>query len=379
MRLYLLVFFAATAFAFIADVMQRQISNMGQGEPLSLHARHSLAVLRSGRVMMIIFSALVYILLSGLRYDTGYDYMYSYVPSLDVVRGGDVSHYDPFFNMIIGIFARFSSDQWFFACTAAYTVIMIYVGFSMDSKYIIVPVALFFTSFNYLRSFCFVAQYVAMATVFVGFLLLLKKRYSAAVILLVLGILIHKSAEVMIVLYLLYFLGNKIILILSFMFPLIAEMAQSLFRSLLISVSANSRFETYIDGQYDIGYEDMSLIYANLTIFLLFLFVVFCQREIFSYNKKGTMYLMIQSLALGFSLLQTVIPVGYRFVWYFALFQLISIPYMLRLILKGSLYYIVCAIICILYFFWMVKYPIANGASQVLPYHPVFNPNISIE
>ncbi|PAU68636.1 EpsG family protein [Bifidobacterium criceti] len=378
MKLYLLVFFAAVAFAFVADVMQRQITGMEERGNLSLHARRSLVSLRSSRVVVIMCSALVYILLSGMRYDTGFDYMYSYVPSLEEVRRGNASHYDPFFDLVIAAFAKFSSNQWFFAGMALYTIAMIYIGFCMESKYVLVPVALFFTSFNYLRSFCFVAQYVAMATLFVGFLLLLKKRYVGAVALLILGILLHKSAEVMIIFYVLYFLSNKILLALAALLPLFGMLGQGPVRSVLVKLTGDSRFAVYINGQFDVGYADMSLVYANLAFFVLFLVIVFITRDNITHDKQGTMYVVAQSLALGFAFLQIVIPVGYRFVWYFAFFQLVSVPYMLRKVTKGTLYYAICTGICVLYYIWMVRYPLTNGASQVLPYHPFFDPNVTI-
>ncbi len=378
MTLYLIVFLAALVFAFLSDVCERQIVTE-QKLSLRTSVKRSLLGLRSARTTLIICSALVLVVLSGVRYDTGYDYMYSYVPSLETVRAGDASHYDPFFNFIISIFAKLNDNQWFFAATAAYTVFMMYLGFVLESKYVTVPVALYFCSFNYLRSFCFVAQYTAMATLFVGFILLLKKKYIGAVVLLIVGVLLHKSAEIMIVFYLCYFLSTKVLLIISLFFPVIAEIGHSFFRSIIVHFASGSRFDEYIAGQYDVGYEDTTLITVNLLAFAIFLLVILYEQKNVVSDKKAMMFFLAQSLALGFACLQTVIPVGYRFVWYFALFQIVSIPYMLKYVLHGALFYIACGLICAAYYYWMIKYPIASGASQILPYHPYFNPEITIE
>ncbi|MGZ7240535.1 EpsG family protein, partial [Streptococcus pyogenes] len=76
--------------------------------------------------------------------------------------------------------------------------------------------------FNYLRSFCFVAQYVALATFFVGFTALLKKKWIPAAILIVLAVLLHQSAIIVVPFVLMYFMRTRWMMVVSILLPVFA-------------------------------------------------------------------------------------------------------------------------------------------------------------
>lgn len=380
MILYGIVFIVALFFAFCADLCQRETVVPISAVTSTNGWRHDMlaqtATAKGARNAFIVLSALSLILLSGLRYDTGYDYLYSYVPSLDATRAGYESHYDPLFNFIITVFAQFDSNQWFFASMAVYTVGMTYYALCKQSKYVMVPIALYIASFTYLRAFCFVAQYVSIATFFVGSVFLLQRKYVKALVFLILGCMLHLSGLVVVPLFLLFLISNRTMLIVSILLPVFSLVGQSTIRILAERFSVNTRFDYYISSHYDSAYSDPRLTLINLAIFLLFILIWCMAKQTIASDKRAHWYLLAQSFALAFSFVQPVFPVGYRFVWYFMIVQCVSIPYLLKYIMQGSIYYCCIALIILCFTVWMVLFQIP-GPSEVIPYHPVFAPTSS--
>lgn len=372
MVLYFFVFSISILFMGLADCFHHAI----------LHTSHKLARSRTVlfstlRVLSICLSAAPLILLSGLRYDTGYDYFYSYVPSLEAVRNGGTSHYDPLFNQILAAFAHLPDNQWFFLGTAFFTVSVVYLSITLVFNYATVPLALFLFSFHYLRSFCFVAQYTAMAVALLGFVLLIKNRRFSALLLLIVSILLHQSAFILIPLYLIYFMPSLLVIVASASLPILVFILKGPISLLVQKMSSVTRFSGYLGSDFDVAYTDNSLILANLLFFILFMTLWVIKYRTSSNSRILRLFCAAQSIALALSLTQGIVPVGYRFVWYYMFFQVISIPFILKLFTKRNLY-ILCSILIILFYTaWMIKFPIANGASQILPYHPIFNTTLS--
>ncbi len=260
-----------------------------------------------------------------------------------------------------------------FAAMALYTVAMIYYGICRRTQYIAIPIALYLVSFNYLRSFCFVAQYVAIATFFVGFAALLKKKWIPAAILIVLAVLLHQSAIIVIPFVLMYFLKTKWMMAVSILLPIFALLGPGVVRVIFVMFGSSTRFDYYFGSEYDMGYADNTLILINLAIFAMFLFVYYMTQAYREHDRNLSFYLLAQSLTLSFSLLQSVIPLGYRFVWFFMFLQCLSIPLFLKRMFSGAEYYIMNLIIILLFLVWMIMYPL-QGSSNVLPYHPIFDP-----
>ena len=380
MMLYGIVFAVAVFFAFCADLCRREAmpvfgDTLAQRMPhaeLQTSRRLDLAGARTLRRVFIALSALALILLAGLRYDTGIDYMYSYVPSLEETRVGYTPHYDALFNFIIWIFAQFESNQWFFFAMAVYTVAMMYYAICKQSRFISLPVTLYIVSFHYLRSFCFVAQYVSIVTFLVGTVFLLQGRYIKAFALVALSCFLHLSGIVVIPFCLLFFLPNRAMAVVSMILPCCAYMGQSVVRVFAERFSMNTRFDYYITGQYDTAYSDTRLTMINLAVFLIFVAIYLLGTNGVRQDKKANWYLLAQSFALAFCFLQAVLPVGYRFVWYFMIVQCVSIPYMLRFVLRGTVYYLAVSLIIVCFAAWMVVYQV-HGSSEVLPYTFVFD------
>lgn len=377
MLLYMTVFAVAIFFAFCADFIQRQIE-IGRSGPhaLTQSARTSFAFMRMNRNALIIFSAIPLVLLSGLRYDTGYDYLYSYVPSLEETRIGRTPHYDPVFNMIISFFAKFESNQWFFFFMSLYTVAMMYYAIRKQTQYVLIPIALYCTTFTYLRSFCFVAQYVSIATLFVGMAFMLHKKYIPAFILAILGGLLHQTGFIMLPFFLLYFIAPRAMIVLAVLVPVVSLAGRDLIRTLVEHISAGTRFDYYISSRYDTGYSDTRLMLINLAIYIVFIAAYLLSQRRMVNDKIANWYILAQSFALSIMFLQSVIPVGYRFAWFFMVVQLVSIPYILHYVFKGSLFYIVNFAIILCFAIWMFAIPV-HGTSEVLPYHPIFDPSAS--
>jgi hypothetical protein len=299
------------------------------------------------------------------------------VPSLEAVRSGGTSHYDPLFNQLLALFAHLPNNQWFFFGTAFFTVGIVYFSVTLVFDYATIPIALFLFSFHYLRSFCFVAQYTAMAVTLLGFVLLIRNQRFKALILLCIGILLHQSAFILIPLYLIYFMPSFLVFVASASLPVVMFVLKGPIALVVKKLSTKTRFSGYLGSDFDVAYTDHSLILANLIFFVLFMVIWAVKYKTTSNSKTLRLFCAAQSIALALSVTQGIVPVGYRFVWYYMFFQILSIPFVLKLFTKRNLYILFSILIILFYTVWMIKYPIANGASQILPYHPIFDTSLS--
>lgn len=372
MYLYCVVFAISLLFMGIADYFKYRVKTW-TGKGAGGDPRRN-GIFQCGWWLCTVLSACSLIALSGFRYGVGIDYFYSYVPSLEEVREGRTSHYDWLFNKVIWLFSRLQDNQWFFMGMAILTVGLTYYAILKELEYGTVALGIFLCSFHYLRSFSFVAQYFAMSLALVSFVFLIQGKRKTAIVGFVLAALMHQSALALVFVLLCYFLSEKANILLSAILPLLALITSSVVRSIVERLAGQTRFAYYFGSNYDSGYIDKSLILVNLALLCFYLAVWFYTRNGKSKNDpKVPLYCSIQSIALTFSILQPVIPVGYRFVWYYMFFQILSIPYLAKKFAKTDLYVFTCVLILLCYFLWMVKVPIANGASQVLPYVSIFS------
>lgn len=366
MILYTITFIISLVFAYLHDIsVEERNQKVGIKDKM--------------RSIYLLLSFLPLVALSAVRYDTGYDYFYSYVPSLNEVRNGGTSHYDYLFNQYLKIFSLFESNQWFFAVTAILMMLLLYYAFLSNDDHLLGPVAIFIASYHYLRSYCFVAQYFAMSIFMVAFVLLLKGRKFTSILLILLACLLHNSLFVVLPFILLVLFSNSALnVVTSVIAPTVSVLLSGLVRSVLSSFITHTRFSDYFSGQYDVGYADKTLTYINLLILIIYFIIVIYNSNVLVTSNVCTVFLLAQSFALTFSVLQSSIPVGYRLVWPFMLIQCISIPYMFSQVFDRQLTTMAIAVVVILFYIWMIKVPIANGASQVLPYHFFFAPQYSI-
>lgn len=371
---YLVVFAIATLFAFLSD---RFSSGRTEWTINWGIIRNDLA-----SVLCFCVSALVLVIVRGLRYGIGIDYFYTYVTKFAQALNSEPMWGDPFYNSFIEICASVSTDYLLmFIVDAVIFISLIYLAiwFSGCSKW--KSVALFCLSYHYLRSFIFQAQYFAMSLCLVGCVLAFcKRRRAVGVIAIAVATGFHSSAIVLLPIYILCCILNarkgdfdKYVLMLSAGVPLMALAARQFIPGVLSTLLAGTRYSAYFGDAFSGDPFSWYLFGVNAAL-LLFFMVVFLGVRKTAVAKVIGMSAVLQSYALALTLLTGVIPLMYRLVFYAMLFQVITIPIALGGLKAVISRRVVTAGILLAFAAVQFVYLQPDDTDAVFQYVSVFNP-----
>lgn len=324
-----------------------------------------------------ISAATILSLLMGLRYGIGYDYSFSYVPSFDSVRGGGVSHYEPLFNLFLKIVATLTDDsRWFFLIEAFVFIAVIFLAIGILYDYFTFPIALFIFGYHYLRAFCFMAQYLAMALSLLAIALYVKKKYVLSAIFLVAAALTHSSSVVLLIIPLLQMIirmrSSHRGLYLIALSPILTIILNGYIVNLLTRLYLNTRYSYYENSWFNNDYVDKTLIIVNAIFWIYGIILLILNRNV-DRNIMLEVFIITQAMAFSFSLLQGAMPLVYRIIWYFMFPQVILLPQIVNL--KKEIYPLVPFIkigIVISFTVWMILSPMKNNTDMVIPYESIW-------
>jgi hypothetical protein len=222
------------------------------------------------------------------------------------------------------------------------------------------------------------AQYLAMAICLVAVAVFLKRKFTLGVVLVLIAGGIHLSGLVFLLVPAVYLFVKY----LDSFFKLVSFVAALLLfiipaRYLLPIVYRSTRFSFYNGTMYDNGDVQIALVLINIGILLLLLFVGF-----FCFNENPLLISFatsIQSLAVMLCLLQGVVPLVFRLVWYFMFPYIICVPLVLRLlatskaaisrstaVVTGFVFFAT-----VIYITFMIYIP--GNLDAILPYKTIFD------
>ena len=126
--------------------------------------------------LLLFMSMAPFIVLSGIRYDVGVDYFYTYTRIYDyVARGLSFGEVNALWNCEIGyyllnkiIVLMGGGFVWVFTVTSALIISLFWVAFYQQSDNICMSIALFVCAETFFISMAYVRQFIALAIVFYG-------------------------------------------------------------------------------------------------------------------------------------------------------------------------------------------------------------------
>jgi hypothetical protein len=380
MSVYLPIFCLTLGFTFIADLL-----HSATGDTFTRQLSKKINVFQYSwlETIIFLFASAPLLIITCFRYGVGHDYFYTYVPDFNRMLAGLPVHSDPGFVALYSLIQMFSKNpQSLFVVTGALIVLaMIYSAYRINGT-VTLSVALFFLSDHYFRSLQFVSQYTATALLFWALAIQIdgKKNKIFVLLLLFIAVSLHSSAilpAIIIALIPLFNFRKKIILTFSVALPAICLVLYRPINNLLLLVAASSRFDYYLQSSWDEVYTVdgrhslSSILIEGAVLSFMVITLFFYRGEIQPVHYAG---LILQSIAFSLALLQGEVPLLERIIFYFAVFQVLTLPMFIRLIRTKQLKVLIVFVVIATYSIWFFLYVVPSDLDEVIPYFSVFNP-----
>lgn len=150
---------------------------------------------------IILLSFLPLFLVSAFRYYTGVDYA-GYLRIFQNVLDGKDVYTEEGFRVLNQVVAFFTDNvQWIFALTAAFALGLIFWGIWRYSPNPALSIFLFVTMGYYFSSFNILRQYLAISMVFVSLRFIKEKKFWRFLLVILVGMLFHKTVIIMLPFY----------------------------------------------------------------------------------------------------------------------------------------------------------------------------------
>ena len=315
-------------------------------------------------IMTVLFFILF--LFSALRYDTGYDYSYTYLPGYYKIVNGGVTHFEPLFVLLNKfVFYVFNNVDFLFGLCSFITIgIIVAWVFKESSDYFISIVMLFATRF-YLYSFTQVRQYIAIAIFLYSIKYIINKNFKKYFFNIIIASLFHKTAFLYFPIYFLNRLKidrKKFLLIF-----IIAPLFSPLFNRLYIIIG-NYFYHNYMASNYGVGNSSI----VSTVLALIFSIITFIYMNKLD-NDKYNIYINLQLLVWVLITNISGINESYRII---GMFMYSSI------VLMSECYYlsnkkqkIVFSILLLTISIYSTYLMLIYDGSKMIPYRTIFNKN----
>lgn len=382
MLFYALVYLAVIFLAVFSDMLTsssfRQNSAAGSNKLVIWVKEHAKLL----SIILLCISALILILVRGLRYGIGIDAFHSYLWKFNAAIKGNVVWGDPVYAIFIKFCALVSPNPTvFYLLDSILFVSVVYLAIAqcnIDGKRFVF-VVLFCASYHYLRSFNLQAQYLAMAFCLLAYVMVqIRGKWVLGLIASALALGIHSSSIVVIVpiwaIHLISrkILSNRIALLISLAIPILAVLCRGILPSIVELLLSNSRFASYIGSKYDVGGFSKYLFVLNLAIYVLYA-APFTFTSLIGKKEICSDGLILQSFALAATLVFGVIPLMDRITYYFMFFQIITLPYLISNLCSERMQ-INCAIAVIISLFVLqFVYLIPKDSDHIDPYVSIYS------
>lgn len=319
---------------------------------------------------LILISFLILLLPHALRYGIGTDYFYTYVPGF-FATGRGVDFYDELgFSLLNKIIYFFTQDYkvLFFICSFI-IFFFIYRGIVKNSKNIPLSILLIFLTQCYFYSMNMMRQSIAIAIVFYAFKYIKSNQKLKYIICTLLASLIHTSALIMIPFIFIYNIeiGKIKKIIICIVLLLFGNIVGNI---LYYIVNTYTNYGWYYNSAFATESVPLTLILTNLMLFLLnILFYPKSKADDEEYKLLSN----INFIGMCIIIISPTIPLVYRIVKYFTIYQILFIPEMLSRIKKAKTRFAVKIIVLGFMFITMIYQIIILGGEGVYPYVSIFN------
>jgi len=319
---------------------------------------------------LIFISFIIVLLPHAFRYGIGTDYFYTYVPGF-LATGKGVEFYDEIgFELLNKCVYVLTHDYrgLFFICSV-FIFFFLYRGIIKNSKNLSLSILLIFLTQCYFYSMNMMRQSMAIVVIFYSFKYIKNNQKIKYILCCLAASLIHSSALLMIPFIFIYNmeLGKiKKLIICLFLFVFSGSVGNVIH----YIVNNYTSYGWYYNSTFATETVPMTLILTNLLLFLLNIIYYPDKTE---YDREYKILSNINFIGMCFVIVSPTIPLIYRIVKYFTIFQILLVPEMFKRIKEPKIRLAVKVIVIGFMLTTMIYQIIILGGEGVVPYVSIFS------
>lgn len=306
------------------------------------------------------------ILLSGLRYDVGTDYMYRYFADYQYMLAGGIPAVEIGFRYLMSFLIVFTNNpQYLFLVTSLFIYEFIILDFVDHSKNFYFSMMLFFLTGYYFDSLNILRQYISIVFLLFSYYALQRDDIKRWIIYILIASLFHVSSIVFLIVYIPYKFEVKMKYVISFLlfvFFLILIGKPIFLEVLKFTPYSKYSGTTYLSSDFQLI---PSCVVMSVSIVYLYFYFVYHEKV----DKQIYLYTCLSLVATTFSLLSCSMFLFMRFVPFFSFFSLTGIPLIFSKIDKNKnigriffMFLVLMLVICFIYLY------IFHNYDEVFPY-----------
>lgn len=318
----------------------------------------------------ILVSFLSLWIISGLRYDVGQDYFFTYVPIFNSVKNtGTYPNVEKGYILLNKITLFFTKDYvGIFLITSFIFCFFIYLAIYQQSKKPWLSIFIFITSTLYFISMNLVRQSITIAIFFYSIKYIVDRNFKKYLFFILIASSIHQTALIFIPVY---FIVNFKISFKRFLILYVGlEVLVPLFKGVIYNFISTTKYAYYIGSIYDNS--ETTIVAPLISLVIVLIGYYYLNKDTNIQDRYYRVYLNIQILATLISTALGVFPLSLRIFVDFEYIQLLFIPSIVSRE-KNKFYKTSLLIGIILCYSFYCYYTIGIlGGSKNIPYRTIF-------
>ncbi len=337
------------------------------------------------KIFFQILSALPFIIVSGIRYDVGTDYLYRYAPDYLIIgEGDDVLNLEILVKLLLKFCNLITKDYFlFFAITSVITNGLIFYSIYKYSRKPVLSIFIYFISSSFFFSLNLVRQYLSISIIILAFMKYYNDNGKKRTLLLTIlfASLIHSSSLIFIPLV---FFNNKknndiLLIVLSIMIFLLGQTSVKDILKLFSNFKDINLYKYNVYSRYD-GNMPISSLIVETCVYIYYC-TIYYRKKIDEKNMPiAKFYINLQWFSVLFTLACFTNELFIRLCAMNSAFQILSLPYFYSLSIeqnkkngiKNYRTFIILLFICTLMFSRMYYSTIMKHSMEVIPYKTIF-------
>ena len=319
-----------------------------------------------------VLAGLSFFVVSAIRYDVGTDYFYTYAPHyIKVGQGIDIPNLELGYMLIVRICLLITKDYAIiFAVTSAIIVGLTFYTIYKESPYPFLSVLIYFLAGYFFYSLNMMRQFLAVSVLLFSYKYLVDKRYIEFFLGGIVAFLLHSSSLIFVIALLLcdkevFDLKRTIIISILLLF-----FGKFVWKYVIELIVNHTRFAVYIGSKFD----KTQLRWTDIIVHaILYGIIYYLYKHAKNVGRKEKFFLNMQACSLFFIILTSTMYLLFRFSFYFGIFNIISIPYLIKksdISTKKKL--VVILLLAITLVGNITKTNIIGNVGEVKPYKTIF-------
>lgn len=330
--------------------------------------------------ILLVISAIPFLLVASLRYYVGTDYgTYLRLQIPEVMRGINW-RVELLYRYVIKLGMFLGHTQWVFAITHLLIIYFVWKAIKKESPHIgwSVFVFMFGTFFN--NSLNLMRQFIGMAICLYAIRYIYRKDLKHYIIYVLIATLFHRSLIVYIPIY--FLLDVKIKPAFSLTIPVVCSVSARLIRKVMFNFAnlANLYTTYFNDVRYDVNNTQVDFIVFEYLILIICIYCSASKKNIAGKNSddiktdeaKRNLYLWLQTISTIVASLSRIIPNSTRIIMLLSIGQIIYIPFFILQSGNEKKRKLVSFLFLCIYIIIFYRVIIVRGVGNTLPYQFIF-------